>query len=126
VHETPPASRQRDLEEDLTARGRTITLRTRGRQSGLPRRVTIGFVAQPDGSLLVAASRPETHWARNLAVDPRCTVELAGTRLDCVASPLQGDEANAAITALILRYGTPAERLGAGPAFRLVPSVPRA
>jgi len=36
-----------------------------------------------------------------------------------VAEPLDGAERNVAITALILKYGTPAERLGRGPAFRL-------
>jgi hypothetical protein len=36
-----------------------------------------------------------------------------------VAEPLAGDELAAAIRDLILRYGTPAERLGSGPAFRI-------
>jgi hypothetical protein len=36
-----------------------------------------------------------------------------------VGEPLAGAEANAGIVALILKYGTPAERLGRGPAFRL-------
>jgi hypothetical protein len=31
------------------------------------------------------------------------------------------DERGHVVVELILRYGTPAERLGAGPAFRLVP-----
>ncbi len=54
----------------LTARGLTIRLQTRGRSSGQPRLVTIGFVERPDGSLLVAASSPLTHWARNLGPRP--------------------------------------------------------
>jgi hypothetical protein len=37
-----------------------------------------------------------------------------------VAVALSGADHSDAIVALILRYGTPAERLGAGPAFRLV------
>jgi deazaflavin-dependent oxidoreductase (nitroreductase family) len=105
----------------LTARGLTIGLQTRGRSSGRLRLVTVGFVEQPDGSLLVAASSPETHWARNLAVDPHCVVERAGRRLPCIAVPLAGADAHEAISGLILRYGTPAERLGGGPSFRLVP-----
>jgi len=36
-----------------------------------------------------------------------------------VAEPLDHDEAARVVTALILRYGAPAERLGRGPAFRL-------
>jgi hypothetical protein len=35
------------------------------------------------------------------------------------AEPLDGPERARAVRELILRYGTPAERLGAGPAFRL-------
>jgi hypothetical protein len=51
-------------------------------------------------------------------------VERDGLRSWHLAIPLSGDERNAAITALILKYGTPSERLGAGPAFRLVPMAP--
>jgi deazaflavin-dependent oxidoreductase (nitroreductase family) len=105
----------------LTARGLTIQLQTRGRSSGQPRLVTIGFVERPDGSLLVAASSPLTHWARNLALDPHCVVERAGRSHPCIAELLAGADAHEAISGLILRYGTPAERLGGGPSFRLVP-----
>jgi len=115
----PP--RSSSLEDDLTTWGRTIALETSGRTSGRVRRVTIGFVERSDGSLLVAASAPDTHWAQNLAVQPRCTVERAGERRECVAVPIAGEVAQDAVRALILRYGTPAERLGAGPVFRLVP-----
>lgn len=40
------------------------------------------------------------------------------------AERLRGDAANRAVVALILKYGTPAERLGRGPAFRLRPVEP--
>ncbi|HET9850999.1 MAG TPA: hypothetical protein VFP56_00670 [Candidatus Limnocylindrales bacterium] len=36
-----------------------------------------------------------------------------------MAEPLEGPELHRAIRELILRYGTTAERLGRGPAFRL-------
>jgi hypothetical protein len=39
-----------------------------------------------------------------------------------LAQALDGPERNAAIAALILRYGTPAEGLGRGPTFRLRPA----
>jgi len=106
---------------DLSARGLTITLVTVGRHSGLPRIATIGFVERPGGSLLVAASAETTHWAANLKAEPGCTVELDGHRREYRAVPLRGSERAAAIAGLILKYGTPAERLGAGPAFRLDP-----
>jgi hypothetical protein len=37
------------------------------------------------------------------------------------AHEIEGPERARAIRELILRYGTPSERLGSGPAFRLVP-----
>jgi deazaflavin-dependent oxidoreductase (nitroreductase family) len=119
----PDTAHLSSLEADLTALGRTITLETRGRASGRPRKVTIGFIERPDGSLLVAASSHETHWARNLAADPACSVERAGCWTPCQAELLPDGQAHEAVAALILKYGTPAERLGAGPAFRLVPTT---
>ena len=112
------------MENDLTAWGKAVTLETVGRRSGLPQRVTIGFVEGADGAVLVAAGSDSTHWARNLAAEPRCHVELAGDRRACRAVPLDDDERHAVVAALILKYGTPAERLGAGPAFRFVRLTP--
>lgn len=109
------------LERELADWGKAIVLEARGRHSGLPRRVTIGFAESGD-DLLVAASSETTHWARNLEADPECHVELLGSRRACRAQRLAGVEAEAAVVALILKYGTPAERLGGGPAFRLSPA----
>jgi hypothetical protein len=36
-----------------------------------------------------------------------------------VAERIEGENAHRAVRELILRYGTPAERLGQGPVFRL-------
>ena len=69
--------------------------------------------------MLVAAGDPDADWARNLEADGRCRVTVSGTSFDAVADPLDDAARNAAIGALILKYGTPAERLGRGPAFRL-------
>jgi hypothetical protein len=44
---------------------------------------------------------------------------VSGASFEAVAEPLDGAARNAAIASLILKYGTPAERLGRGPAFRL-------
>jgi hypothetical protein len=79
----------------------------------------VGFVEAPDGGYFVAAGDPDADWARNLEADPRCTVTVSGATVDAIAEPLDAAEHNAAITALILKYGTPSERLGLGPAFRL-------
>lgn len=116
----PSARPERSMEADLVAWGKAITLETVGRRSGAWRRVTIGFVEHA-GSLLVAAASDETHWARNLAADPRCRVVSQGARREYRAVRLPAGERDAAVAALILKYGTPAERLGGGQAFRLEP-----
>lgn len=108
------------LEADLATWGKVIRLRTTGRRSGLERTVTIGFVTDDDGSLLVAASSDTTNWAGNLQRTPGCIVELDGRSSRRTAMPLDDRERAATVTRLILKYGTPAERLGGGPAFRLV------
>lgn len=111
--------------ERLAREGRVVMLSTRGRTSGRPARAAVGFVEEADGSLLVAAGSPAAHWARNLAAHPYLTAAWAEHSGSFRAEQLEGDAFSAAITALILRYGTPAERLGRGPAFRLHPEAPR-
>jgi len=112
------------LGEQLADWGKVIRLETRGRVTGRPLEVALGYLEELDGSVLVAAGSPESDWARNLDADPRCRVRLAARAwADAIAEPL--DEADAARTVrdLILRYGTPAERLGRGPAYRLRPVI---
>ena len=87
--------------------------------TGRPVEVAVGYVEEPDGSLLVAAGTADADWARNLEADPRCRVTLGDATWPGGAEPLAGPEAHRVVRELILRYGTPAERLGAGPAFRL-------
>ncbi|HVL53911.1 MAG TPA: nitroreductase/quinone reductase family protein, partial [Vitreimonas sp.] len=87
--------------------------------SGRRARAAIGFVEEPGGSLVVAAGDADADWALNLDADPRAEVEVSHQRWPVVAESLEGAEHQRAVRELILRYGTPAERLGAGPAFRL-------
>lgn len=108
-----------EIGDQLAGWGKVARIETRGRRSGEPRIATVGYVEEPDGSLLVAAGTAEADWARNLDADPRCRVELADESWAAVAEPLEGPDAARAVRELILRYGTPAERLGRGPAFRL-------
>lgn len=110
-----------ELGEQLAGWGVVLRLETRGRVSGRPLEVALGYVEEPDGSLLVAAGSANADWARNLDADPRCRVTLAGASWPADAEPLEGADAHQVVRALILRYGTPAEKLGAGPAFRLRP-----
>jgi deazaflavin-dependent oxidoreductase (nitroreductase family) len=107
------------MEDDLVAWGRVLRIETRGRVSGRAALATIGFAERPDGSLVVAAGSPDAAWALNLITDPACRVTLGDTAFDAVARPLEGAEHAAAVRDLILRYGTPSEGLGSGPAFEL-------
>ena len=81
-------------------------------------RVHVGFVEEPDGAILVAAGAG-AQWAANLQADPTCRVTVGQRSFAGVAEELAGPDFARAIRELILRYGTPAERLGSGPAFRI-------
>lgn len=83
--------------------------------------VAVGFVRDTDDSILVAAGEPDADWARNLLVEPHARVTIESRSFDAVAEPLDRTAAAAVVVDLILKYGTPAERLGRGAAFRLRP-----
>ena len=108
-----------DIGAQLAGWGKVVRLETRGRTSGRPVEVAVGYVEDDDGSLLVAAGADDADWARNLLADPGCVATVGDDRWEGVAELLEGAEANRAIRELILRYGTPAERLGRGPVFRI-------
>ena len=116
-----PAGSTDPLGAQLAAWGKVVLLEVPGRITGRPIRTAVGYVEEPDGSLLVAAGSHDADWARNLLEAGRATVEIGERRWPVTADVLEGPDANRAVRELILRYGTPAERLGAGPAFRLRP-----
>jgi deazaflavin-dependent oxidoreductase (nitroreductase family) len=107
------------MEDDLVAWGRTLRIETRGRVTGRVASAVVGFVERPDGSLVVAAGSPDAGWALNLLQDPACRVTVGDASWAAVATALERDAHVAAVRELILRYGTPAENLGAGPSFEL-------
>ncbi len=107
------------MEADLIRDRRVVGLETRGRLTGLPRRVVVGFVEEPDGSLLVAAQGDTTSWALNLLDDPACQVRLGARHYAATAELLDPNDHARAVAGLILRYGTPSEGLGRGPSFRI-------
>jgi hypothetical protein len=90
---------------------------------GSRRIVTVGFVESADGSLLVAAGSPDARWAAALADGAEALVTTATRQFRAIATILDEDdpERSRAIRELILRYGTPSERLGHGAVFRLSP-----
>jgi deazaflavin-dependent oxidoreductase (nitroreductase family) len=108
-----------ELGEQLAGWGKVVTIETRGRVTGRPVEVAVGYLEDSDGTLLVAAGSAESDWARNLALDPGCNVRLGDASWQALAEPVEGAEASRAVRDLILKYGTPAERLGRGPVFRL-------
>ncbi|HJP89390.1 MAG TPA: nitroreductase family deazaflavin-dependent oxidoreductase [Candidatus Limnocylindrales bacterium] len=110
-----------ELGEQLAGWGKVLRLETRGRSTGGSIEVAVGYVEEPDGSFLVAAGSPDTAWGRNLGADPTCRLAIGDVLRSAVALPLDGADANRAVRELILKYGTPAERLGRGPVFRLRP-----
>ena len=110
------------LGEQLVEWGKVVRITTVGRTSGREIPAAIGFIEDADGSLLVASGDPDADWARNLEADPRCRLTIGDRSWDAVAEPLDRAEAARAVSDLILKYGTPAERLGRGQGFRLRPT----
>lgn len=106
---------------ELAQWGKVALLETRGRRTGTPFRTAVGFFEYPDASLLVAAGSEDADWALNLRVTPRCRATIGDETASYEAHELWDADRAAAITSLILKYGTPAERLGRGPAFHLRP-----
>jgi len=109
-----------DVGEQLAEWGKAALIETHGRVSGRTVPVLVGFIEAEDGSIAVAAG-PDAHWAANLLADPDCQVTVGERSFRGIAEPLDGPALATAIRELILRYGTPAERLGSGPAFRIRP-----
>lgn len=121
LRELDAVTDERAMVEQLASTGRVAVLETRGRVTLLPIRTAVGFIREPDGTLLVAAGDPGADWVKNLDALPACAVRIGDQGWFARAEPLTGDERARAIAQLIIKYGTPAERLGAGPAFRLRP-----
>jgi deazaflavin-dependent oxidoreductase (nitroreductase family) len=111
-----------DIGRELAAWGKVALVETRGRRSGRAVQAAVGYV-EDRGSLLIAAGSPTADWAQNLVANPACRASI-GERSTTYLAQLVDDpaERGAALTSLILKYGTPAERLGHGPVFRLVPA----
>jgi hypothetical protein len=91
--------------------------------AGSIRVVTVGFVDGEDDSVFVAAGTSEARWAVALANDHDVVVTIGDRRFRATAVVVdEGDPERArALRELVLRYGTPSEKLGRGPVFRLSP-----
>lgn len=110
--------------EELARWGKVAMLETIGRVSGKPVQSAVGFLENDDGSLLVAAGSDSADWALNLRANPACRATVGERAAAYMAAEIQDAERSQAVVALILKYGTPAERLGHGPVFRLRANLP--
>ena len=110
-----------ELDAALADDDRFARLTTIGRRTGRARTVTVGFVPDLDGSILVAAGGPDAAWAANLGVDAAVEVAIGSDRFRGLAELIDRSDARfgRAIRDLILRYGTPSEGLGTGPVFAI-------
>ena len=107
--------------EQLAAWGKVAMLETIGRKSGKPVQSAVGFIDEGDGTMLVAAGSDTADWALNLRANPHSKTTVGERAIEYdQAVELEGDERSAALVALIIKYGTPSERLGRGPVFRLM------
>jgi len=99
-------------------------IETTGRVTGKTSSAAAGFVEEPDGTLLVAAGSEYADWALNLRAHPVCRVRVGEQTAKYTAQEVDEGDFGRAVSQLILKYGTPAERLGRGPVFRLVSTEP--
>lgn len=116
-----PSDDERSIGEELAAWGKVALLETVGRISGKAVQSAVGFFEEEDGSLIVAAGSDLADWALNLGANPACRATVGERTATYAAAEIEGDELSRGLIALILKYGTPAERLGHGPVFRLRP-----
>ena len=115
----PLTADDQSIGEQLAEWGKVALIETTGRVSGTPARAAVGFIEEADGSLssLPAPNRPT---GRSTCAQTRAVGQpSAMSTRNCDATELDGAERAAAVTSLILKYGTPAEGLGRGPVFRL-------
>jgi len=71
------------------AQRKHVILTTRGRKSGVPRRVTIWFVADSERAISVQhTTAAAAQWFRNLSVDPNVTVDFGAGPIAALAQPV--------------------------------------
>ena len=122
ARQRPLTSAAREIGMELAEWGKVALLETTGRMSGKAVTTAVGFVDRGDGTLVVAAGSDASDWALNLRAQPRCRVTIGDRTGNFEAHELaDGAERSRVLVDLVLKYGTPAERLGRGPVFRLAP-----
>ncbi len=104
--------------------GRVGMLGTTGAKTGLARTAPIGFVARPDGSLLIGSgSRENRGWTVNLKANPEATFSIKGVERRYRATLVGADGREAALAELKSSMGRVAERADWGDLFVLEPAA---
>ena len=67
-----------------------LYLTTTGRRSGLGREIEIWFTARDGRYYLIAEHLEETHWVKNVRVDPRVRARIGGLAFDALARVVDG------------------------------------
>jgi len=75
----------------LYAGGRLLLLTTRGRKSGKPYTIPLGFQTDADRFIIIAGST-NPDWYRNLVADPRVKVEVGKESFEAIATPVSGEQ----------------------------------
>jgi deazaflavin-dependent oxidoreductase (nitroreductase family) len=78
-------------------------LEVRGRTSGLPRRTPVNLLTF-EGQRYLVAPRGDTQWARNLRVNPQCTLYVGRRREVFTASELPDAEKPVLLRAYLRRW----------------------
>jgi deazaflavin-dependent oxidoreductase (nitroreductase family) len=103
--------------------GRIGILTTTGAKTGLRRTAPIGFVARPDGTVLIGSGSPVNRgWTVNLRANPSCTFAIRGTTRSYRARLVGPEERPAALAELHAAMGRVAERATWGDLFVLEPA----
>ncbi len=104
--------------------GRVGILGTTGAKTGQPRRAPVGFVARPDGSILIGAgSRASRGWTANLKANPAATFSVKGVEHRYRAGLVGGECRAAALDELKAKMGGVAARADWGDLFVLEPEA---
>lgn len=77
------------------ADSRLLLLTTRGRNSGRPNTVVLGYRLSGETMVVIASNNGapgDPQWHRNLQMDPHATVEVGDRKLDVRARTTEGEE----------------------------------
>ncbi len=102
--------------------GRIGILGSTGARTGLPRQAPLGFVARPDGTILIGSGSPVNRgWTANLKADPAVTFSIKGVERRYLGGLVADEDRPAALAEMRAKMGRVAERADWGDLFVLEP-----